>query len=189
LQPLKNECTLKPLKPFDLAFVGLSSGLHEFTFVLDNTFFACFDEQIFLNSELTGKLVLNKKNNMMDLDFYIQGKVEVECDRCMDPFWYDVVTNQSLYVKFGDHTEEQSADVLIIPATESHIDVSQYFFEFAILGIPVKRVHEMQPGQQCNQEIIAKLKKYMPGDENDENPQPSGKPHPAWDALKNLKFN
>jgi uncharacterized metal-binding protein YceD (DUF177 family) len=180
---------LKPLRPFDIAFVGLSNGIHEFFFELDNDFFACFEGSEIIVSELKGKLVMNKKSNMLDLDFFITGRIELECDRCLEPFWYNLDTSHSLYVKFGLKKEEQSDDVVIIPSTDSHFDVSQYFYEFAMLDIPVKKVHDgQQTSQLCNPSVLEKLEKYLLKDSasDDEDKKPSDS---RWDALRDLKFN
>jgi uncharacterized metal-binding protein YceD (DUF177 family) len=178
----------KHLKPFNIPFVGLSNGEHEFTFDLNDDFFACFEESEIDKAKLKGELVLDKKSNMLDLHFSIKGEVWVECARCLEPFWFQVETQHTLYIKFGDHSEEQSEDVVIIPSTESHLDVSQYFYEFAMLALPVRIVHDENPAgaQECNPEIIKQLEKYKPKSESDDTDKPSD---PRWDALKNIKFN
>ncbi len=182
---------MKALKPFNIAFVGLSGGKHEFSFELDDDFFACFDDTEIVKARLTGKLILNKKSNMIDLDFYIDGQVELECDRCLEPFWHTLNLHRTLYVKFGDRREEQSDEVTIIPATESHIDVAQYFYEFIALGLPLRKVHgDNETGTPlCDPEVLSQLEKYMPGKGEKENNK-DGKPSDSrWDALKNIKFN
>lgn len=182
---------MKALKPFDIAFVGLSNGEHEFFFTLNDDFFASFHGPEGPPAKLEGKLTMLKKNNMLDLFFHIKGEIQLDCDRCLEPFWYSLDFNKTLYVKFGEQREEQSDDVVIIPITESHFDVSQYFYEFVILEIPLKKVHDDSDTRvQCNKEILEKLKQYMPEKGNDSNNSPDDKPIDArWDALKNMKFN
>jgi uncharacterized metal-binding protein YceD (DUF177 family) len=181
---------LKALKPFNIAFVGLSNGEHEFTFELNDEFFACFEGSAIEKAQLKGELLLDKKSNMLDLHFSISGLVWVECDRCLEPFWYQIETQQTLFVKFGDHSEEQSDDVVIIPSTDSHFEVSQYFYEYAMLALPFRIVHDENPSgaQQCDPEILQQLEKYKPKD----NPEPGDdddSDDPRWDALRNIKFN
>jgi uncharacterized metal-binding protein YceD (DUF177 family) len=183
---------LKALKPFNIPFVGLSNGKHEFSFELNEDFFDCFDNAPIENAKLEANLILNKKNNMLDLDFFIKGQIESECDRCLEAFWMKIDIHRVLYVKFGEHREEQSDEIVIIPATESHFDVSQYFYEFAILGIPARKVHEENSVDQkeCDPQIIQQLEKYMPGKGNKKENDSSGEATDSrWDALKNLKFN
>ena len=184
---------MKALKPFDIAFVGLSNGKHEFTFDLNNDFFNCFENSEISLAELKGKLILHKKSNMLDLEFYIHGNAEVECDRCMDHFWCPVNIHRILYIKFGDRHDEQSDEVIIIPSTESHIDVAQYFYEFTILGLPAKKTHpQLASGEEgCNAETLKQLEKYLTDSKN-RNKKGENADQPTdsrWDALKGLKFN
>jgi len=184
---------LKALKPFEIAFVGLSNGLHEFTFELKDVFFSCFADSEITKADLTATLIMHKKNNMLDLEFLVKGKLELNCDRCLETFWYQMDLQKMLYVKFGEKFEEQSDDVIIIPSTESHIDVAQYFYEFVVLGLPGKRIH---PGgsikeDHCDAGVIEQLEKYMSDrQEKDKKDKQENSPTDSrWDALKNLKFN
>lgn len=189
----KQDSTLKALKPFDIAFVGLPTGIHEFLFELNDDFFACFSGSEITHAGLNARVILYKKNNMFDLEFFIDGKVELGCDMCMEDYWQELDVHKMLYIKFGEKYEEQSDDVIIIPSTESHLDISQYLFEFVILGLPAKRVH---PGgkkkeDNCDPKIIEQLDKYLTiGKNKESNKEKDSKPADSrWDALKNLKFN
>jgi len=191
LQPLKKDSTLKALKPFNIAFVGLSSGEHEFLFELDDDFFTCFEGSEITSSKLKGRLVMHKKANMLDLELFITGSVLVDCDRCLEPFWLPMEEHREIFVKFGQKMEEQSDEIIIIPSTDSHIDVSQYFFEFAILSLPARRIHQDDPEDNvtCDPEILSHLEKYMAkGSHTSETASTDNKVDGRWDALKNLKF-
>jgi len=184
---------LKALKPFEIAFVGLSNGVHEFSFELNDSFFSCFAHSEVTKADLAATLIMHKKNNMLDLEFQVKGNLELTCDRCLENFWYQMDLQRMLYIKFGDRFEEQSDDVIIIPSTESHIDVAQYFFEFVVLGLPAKRIH---PGgknkeDKCDAGVIEQLEKYMSDKkEKDKKDKQENSPTDSrWDALKNLKFN
>ncbi|TVQ87629.1 MAG: DUF177 domain-containing protein [Bacteroidetes bacterium] len=184
---------MKALKPFEIAFVGLSNGIHEYSFLLDDEFLSCFEKTELVRAKLNGTLLLHKKNNMLDLEFVIEGDLELDCDRCLEPFWHHMDMRKMLYVKFGDKHEEQSDEVIIIPSAESHIDVAQFFYEFIILGLPGKRVH---PGgklkqNNCDAKILNQLKQYLT-DKDKITKEDSTREKPAdsrWDALKDLKFN
>jgi uncharacterized protein len=192
LQPLKKDSTLKALKPFNIAFVGLSSGEHEFLFELDDDFFACFEGSEITSAKLNGRLVMHKMANMLDLELFITGSVLVECDRCLEPFWYQMDEQREIFVKFGPTKEEQSDEIIVIPYTDSHLDVSQYFFEFAILSLPARKIHQDDPHGKstCNPEILSQLEKYMTkGSNTSDTASQDNKPDSRWDALKNIKFN
>lgn len=183
---------MKVLDSFEIAFVGLSHGEHTFEFELNDAFFACFEGSEITRSEAVGTLIMHKKNNMLDLEFFIRGDVEIRCDRCLGNFWQPLNIHQMLYVKFGDKFEEQSDEVIIIPQTESHINVSQYFYEFTMLHLPAKRVHGAEGGNEgkCDPEVLKEIEKYMVDSSGSRKNHEEDKPTDArWDALKNLKFN
>ncbi|MFW5708377.1 MAG: DUF177 domain-containing protein, partial [Bacteroidota bacterium] len=70
-------------------------------------------------------------------------------------------------------------------------DVSQYFYEFTILGIPARKVHEENSVDQkeCDPLIIEQLQKYMSGKDKKDKDSSTEATDSRWDALKNLKFN
>ena len=184
---------MKALKPFEIAFVGLSSGVHEFTYELNDAFFSCYADSEVTKANLAATLIMHKKNNMLDLEFLVKGKLELNCDRCLEAFWYQMDLHKMLYIKFGDRFEEQSDDVIIIPSTESHIDVAQYFYEFVVLGLPGKRVHPGGKNKEdnCDTGVIEQLEKYKSDNKEKakQNKQDDSPTDSRWDALKNLKFN
>ncbi len=185
---------MKALKPFEIAFVGLSSGVHEFTYELNDAFFSCYADSEVTKANLAATLIMHKKNNMLDLEFLVKGKLELNCDRCLEAFWYQMDLHKMLYIKFGDRFEEQSDDVIIIPSTESHIDVAQYFYEFVVLGLPGKRVHPGGKNKEdnCDTGVIEQLEKYKSDNNKEKAKQNKQEDLPTdsrWDALKNLKFN
>ena len=57
------------LNQFVINFIGLKEGLHEFEFDLDNTFFEHFDYNDFNNCKISSIVVLNKKVNLLELNF------------------------------------------------------------------------------------------------------------------------
>ena len=67
---------------YDIAFVGLKPGIHEFEYGISDKFFADYQEQEFRNCVAQVKLTLDKKNGFMLLKFGVGGKLEVTCDRC-----------------------------------------------------------------------------------------------------------
>src|SRR5260370_39109029 len=80
-------------REFEIAFVGLKAGVHEFNYRITDKFFEAYQQQDFRNCEANVKLFLDKKNSFILLKFEIGGKIEMGCDRCgnMLPLelWYE----------------------------------------------------------------------------------------------------
>ena len=69
-------------REFDIAFVGLKPGIHEFNYEVDDKFFANYKETDFSDCHASVKLSLEKNTSFMLLKFEIGGSVNVICDRC-----------------------------------------------------------------------------------------------------------
>ena len=111
------------------------------------------------------KLSLDKKSGFMLLKFEIGGKADVSCDRCGNPLTMDLWDEFKMVVKMVDNPEEmneqeEDPDVFYISRTESHLDVSNWIYEFVSLSVPMQRMcsEEEMGGPQCNKEVLEKLK-------------------------------
>lgn len=74
---------------FDIAFVGLKPGIHEFEYDVDDQFFLAYQEQDFRNCIAHVKLTLDKKHSFMLLKFEVGGKIDTTCDRCGNNFRFN----------------------------------------------------------------------------------------------------
>ena len=69
-------------REFEIAFVGLKPGIHDYAYEIADQFFEPFQQQDFRNCKADVKLHLDKKSSFMLLKFEIGGTLEVVCDRC-----------------------------------------------------------------------------------------------------------
>ncbi|CAN5799125.1 hypothetical protein BH11BAC4_BH11BAC4_25380 [soil metagenome] len=152
-------------RAFEIAFVGLRPGIHEFTYELDDKFFVEKAAQDFTNATANVKLLLEKNTGFMLLKFEIGGKAVVTCDRCGNPLKMDLWDEFRMLVKLADNPEEMNAqeedpDVFYLSRTESQLDVSDWIYEFVMLSVPMQRMcsKEVMGGPQCNNEVLDKLK-------------------------------
>jgi uncharacterized protein len=153
---------VKKLQDYNIPFSGLKEGMHEFLFTVDNSFFEYFENPDVHGGNLKVDISLTKKNSFMELVFSLRGTLRITCDRCLDEFDTVVDAKELLYVRFGEDYTELEDNVIIIPREDNRINVSQYIYEFAILNLPLKKVHPMgENGEpECNPEMLAILKKH-----------------------------
>ncbi len=179
---------MDPLKAYKIAFIGLSNGTHRFTFDVGPDFFACFESPDIGQSAIHLDVSMEKENNMLVFDFDFGGWVELVCGRCLDGFKAPVNHQHRLYVKFGEVHDEQSEEVVIIPHTESHVDLAQYVYEFIHLELPLQAVHpDDAPGVPgCDPDMLRRMKEHEP-------PRAGEKDGPGDDspfgALRKLRFD
>jgi len=132
-----------PKREYVIEFGALPKGQHEFEFEVDDSFFQQFEGSIISRGHADVLVVLERQqDNLLLLDFTIEGTVTVTCDRCLDDLDLDIVSYNELVVKLGEQAEEQSDDVIVIPSGEHNIDIAQFIYEYVTLAIPMRNVHE-----------------------------------------------
>jgi uncharacterized metal-binding protein YceD (DUF177 family) len=150
---------------FEIAFVGLKPGIHEFKYEVDDKFFAETEGREFSNCTAVIKLQLDKKSGFMLLKFEVGGKADVVCDRCGNNLAKDLWDEFNMLVKMVDNPEEMNMqesdpDVFYISRTESHLNIDNWIYEFVSLSVPLQKMctDEEFGGPKCNKEVLEMLK-------------------------------
>lgn len=139
-------------------------------FILDDVFFKKIDSPEVEKGSVKAIVTIRKKNDAFELLFDLNGIILIPCDRCLDDMEQVISHKESLLVKFGNKFSEED-EVVIVPEAEGCINIAWFLYEFIILNIPIKHIH--QPGL-CNKNMVSKLKKHIArshssDDEADEN--------------------
>ena len=94
-------------KIFDISFVGLKLGEHSFNYILDNNFFDFCNLHEILTGNVKVRLVLEKKERMLVLNFKLNGHVFLPCDLCLEEI--DVLINNETMqiIKFSEKEIEE----------------------------------------------------------------------------------
>ena len=173
-------------REFEIAFVGLKPGVHEFNYDINGKFFEEYNDQDFRNPVAHVKLLLEKSNSFMILRFEIGGKAEVTCDRCNNDLPIQLFDEFTVTIKMTDDPEmmneqEEDPDVYYISRGESHIDVKNWIYEFINLSIPMQKTceYENMDGPHCNPSARELLKNMRPDE--------SAGTNPIWKGLEKFK--
>ena len=152
-------------RTFEIAFVGLKPGIHQFEYQLDEKFFIEKGAEDFTDAHTNVKLSLEKNTGFMLLKFEVGGSAVVTCDRCGNPLKMDLWDEFNMLVKLVENPEEmneqeEDPDVYYISRTESHLYVGDWIYEFVMLSVPMQRMcsDEEMGGPKCNLEVLKKLK-------------------------------
>lgn len=176
---------VKNLREFQIPYVGLRLGVHQFEYQIDAGFFRHFEESPISNCHVKVRLEFEKGETLFTLRFYIDGTVHVACDTCLEPFDKEIFGDFQCLVKFSDELSRGTNDddeIIYISRDESHVDVSHLIYEYIILCLPMQLQGCREPGTdpRCNQEVIKRLK-------NSPLNEP-GEVDPRWAELNKLKF-
>ncbi len=169
------------MKDLKIRFSGLPEGKHQYRFEIGDWFFESFEYGEISQGKVNTEVELDKQENMLLLNFTLEGYLRVICDRCGEEFDFPVSGTESLIVKFGDKKENDADEIIMITKDEHEIDISHFLYEFIILMLPYRKVHgEDENGNSlCDPEVISKIDEHQEDLEAD----------PRWDALKKLKNN
>lgn len=175
---------MKPLKEYDIQFVGLKLGKHHFDYQIDKKFFEHFEYDDFNDVDVKVDLLFEKKNTLLELHFEVAGTVNINCDTSNEPYDQEIEGEFDLVVKFGDEYNDENEDILIVPHGEYEINVAQNIYELIILSMPIKRIHPGIEDGTLESEVLKKLEELSPkGLEDKEQTEDID---PRWNTLKKL---
>lgn len=182
---------VKNLKEFDIVFIGLKEGPHQFEYNIKKEFFDFFNFDEIFDSNVTVKISFLKKTTIFELNFEFSGWVEVACDVSNEHYQQTVSATTELIVKFGEEYNDENEELLIIPHTEYQINLGQYLYESIVLAIPLKKVHPGVLNGTLHTKTLEKLKEFELSNEInelDEEEQKEDKENdPRWNKLKDLQ--
>ncbi len=167
------------LKEFNIQFVGLEPGNHQFEFEVNDSFFEHFEFSQIQHGQVHVNVDLEKMERMMIFNIGLEGRVRVTCDRCTNEFDFLLSDKQRLIVKLGAEYLEESDDVIVIPETEYQFDLSPYIYEFIHLALPARLLHpdDEDGNSSCDPDMLRRLETLSPTEDSFD---------PRWEALRKL---
>ena len=172
---------------------NLPDGTTAYSYELNQKFFDAIDHEDVKRGIVTAELTVTKTVDAFEFDFHLFGAIQIPCDRCLDEMNQEIDTTNRLVVKLGEEYSEETDELVIIPENEGTINIAWYLYEFIVLNIPMRHVHEEG---KCNKAMTSKYRKHqaveildtdvvddndLDGDSSEEDTDP------RWDELKKLK--
>ena len=166
---------------YSIPLTGLKEGNHLYDFKIDSKFFASFEKSEIHEAELEAVISLIKRSSHMEVRIKITGTVILICDRCLELYTQELSTEDRILIKFGEQWEEVDDEIIMIPFGESEFKLDQLIYEFAHLGLPLKKMHpdDEHGNSTCNPEMLRKLEQHLVHGE--------GKGDPRWKELEKLR--
>ena len=174
---------MKPNKDFDIEFVGLKLGLHDFEYNIENTFFENIDFIDFNDINAVVKVKLVKKTTLLELNLESKGTVDINCDITNELFKQSVNNSFDIVVKFGQEFNNENEEILILPHKVHKLNVEQLIYELITLSIPQKRIHPGVLDGTLKSDILDKLNELSPKENVTIN---KGEIDPRWEKLKKI---
>lgn len=181
---MKNE---NRLDEFEIAFVKLKDGAHHYSFELDSTFFQEFDYQTAGDAAIRAELKLEKQSHLFQLQLFVDGYMNVACDRCLEALPFPVRAERNLLVKqqvVGARMQpgliEEDDDLMLVGHNEISFSVAPLFYDLSILALPLVKNCDDLSVKPCNRVMLEKLESLSGAEDTETNQDP------RWEKLKEL---
>ena len=185
------------LKNYTIVFSSLPLGITDFKYEISQSFFDLFEIKTdFESPEFTIDVDFEKKSTLLELDFNINGQINVPCDVTGENFDQKISNEAKLIVKFGDEFDDSDSEIWVIPREEYELNIAQVIYEMIMVSLPTKRIHPDVENGNIDPETAAILDQYSIYDlddieQNDENSEDDddddSEIDPRWAKLKDLK--
>lgn len=175
---------MQPLEQFSIPIKKIKSGIHQFDFQLDKTFFKSFKDSMVQDGTFNVQLEVDKRPDMFVLDFEFTGTVKTTCDRCLVDIDLPVEGKEQLIVKLAEEPSEED-EIIYITDRLIKFNVAKYIYEYVSLSLPIVKVYDCENDDPipCNETILDIL-------DPEEREEPEEKQvNPIWDELKKLNKN
>ncbi len=145
------------LSQYKIDLKNLPDGVNTYSYELNQKFFDAIDHEEVRKGNVSVELTVRKTVGAFEFMFNLIGKIQIPCNRCLDEMNQEIDTHNRLIVKLGAEYSEESDEIVVIPEDEGGINIAWYLFEFIVLDIPIKHVHE--PGK-CNKVMTSQYRKH-----------------------------
>lgn len=174
---------MKKEDKYNISFSGLSEGKYHFEFRILKDILSEYGLSDINDVDIDANVEMIKTSGHLAFDFSFKGKINLQCDRCLEYFDYDLDFTDHLHVDFGEETTDLSDvdDRMVLSRKENSINLAKHFYDYINLQVPLKKVHpdDENGNSTCNHKMLEKLEQYLDSDEEEHL-------DPRWEKLKNL---
>ncbi len=129
------------MRDFSVHILSLSKSIHQYDFVLAEDFFKKYGQEVVTNGTFAAQVSLDKRESLIEVDFKIEGKANLVCDRSLDEFEHPMSIVKTIVFKYGDEAKEVSDEIIVITTNQDKLELGQLMYEFITLEVPIKKLH------------------------------------------------
>ena len=142
-------------------YKDLSVGNHHFGFRVDSRFFDAFEGSAVKGGEAAIEVDALRKASGMILTFRIEGAVEIECDRCLEPLLLQIEWEGERPILVDQQRAgEYDGEAVYVAPGEDSVDIAQWVYESISLALPITRVHgaDADGVPLCDPDMLSRFK-------------------------------
>jgi len=171
------------LKDYNIEFVKLKLGHHDFNYTIDNSFFDLKEYSLVEKGLVNVHLLIDKKERLMNLTFTFEGILQTECDKCLDTIDLPVSGHETIVIKITEEPKESDGEIIYLGPNDISFNVYDSIYEIICISIPMSKTckDDVSGKKECNPEML----KFL-SESKDESTNIESQTDPRWDKLKNI---
>ncbi len=139
---------------YKVPFRTLPEGEHQFDFQLNTSLFEGREVLVEYEGKLDVQVVFFKQGSKNRLDIALKGMLITTCDRCLEAMEFPFENSGRFYLREAEEGEEEKEDVVFVAEEDNDVELSQLFYEMLVLGLPQKKMHNIE---DCDVEMLGKI--------------------------------
>ncbi len=170
---------MQELNRFELLLKNLKPGVHEFRFILDETFFERFQNNLIKKGHFDAVATVEVSPEVIKFALIHEGYHLTNCDRCLEQIKLPVKSSGQILIKIVDEPQPED-EIIYLAKSVDKLDVAPLINELITVSLPIVKIYDCDEEEDapCNFEVLERLSRL----------KKSSDISPAWDKLKNLKL-
>ncbi len=168
---------------YAIPYFGLEPGEYAYSFTIGRDFFNAYEGSLIHEVDVSLEVRLTRRERILVLDLSFDGKVDLTCDRCLEPFAFPVELRRELVVKISEEAAEAKEEDVVIISEDDHVfRLGDHIYDYLSLLVPYRKLHPDQDGKAgCDPDAIRVLEAHT-------GKKSRGKDD-RWDGLKKIKID
>ncbi len=176
------------VRRYSVEIPKLELGENKDKFDIESSFFKAFENAPVQEGNIQVDAVINKHRRFLDARFKFKGQITLHCDRCLEPYPYELDFEQAVIYSYDEELEFDTDEVVLIDENSPYLSLFKDFYDFVVLQIPLRKVppEDLHKCPDSVLEMLGLKEKEEPQEETEaaEEEEPID---PRWAALKKLK--
>ncbi|MEL6674756.1 MAG: DUF177 domain-containing protein [Bacteroidota bacterium] len=174
-------------RQYSINVARLRLGKNQEIFEVDKSFFDQFELTQGLDGAVNLTLDMIKYETHIDAHFRLTGTLQIPCDRCGEPYPFDINTATRIIYSFDPDMRFDHEEVIHVDETEPRLVLIQEIHDFIQTAIPIRKVPPADV-HLCSPDILRMLGLDEKGEPLEEIVEEEEvEIDPRWAALKKLK--
>ncbi len=164
----------------------LRNGENVKQFEIDSSFFCGFENPLLSQGHVFVEAKIFRFRRYLDVTFKFSGFVELNCDRCLEPYNETLnFTKRLVYTYDLDDSEINVDDIVLIDENNPFLYVGKDLYDFIVLQTPLRRV----PSEKIHicPEFVLHIVGEIESQEAEIGSNQEEETDPRWAVLEKLK--